>query len=317
MESEANQLENSINKKDPVLSLSNLTYIYPNKKTALDNISFDVFPGEKIAIVGPNGAGKTTLFLHLNYTFKSKGHIKVAGKDISEYKNADRVKEIGIMFADPDNQLFMPTVFDDVAFGPLNLGLSEDETKKRVEEAMAMTGIADLRDRVPHHLSFGQKKKVVLASIVALRPKILVLDEPTANLDPKSKRDVLAIIDKLNKEGITTIVATHDVNLLSELADRVIVLNERIIETGTPREIFSNIKLLQENNLEAPEVFKLFQLLSCIGFDCEELPLNFEESVDEILKQIESGEGHIHLHSHEETHEHIHQLKKNYGNGKH
>ncbi|WNY27204.1 ABC transporter ATP-binding protein [Methanolapillus ohkumae] len=312
-EKKGSKIENQI----PALSLSHLTYIYPNKKTALFDISFDVFPGEKIAIVGPNGAGKTTLFLHLNYTFKSKGSIQINGKDISDYKNADRVKEIGIMFADPDNQLFMPTVFDDIAFGPLNLGLSEDEVKKRVKDAMEMTKTTDLKDRVPHHLSFGQKKKVVLASIIALRPKILVLDEPTANLDPKSKRDVLAIIDRLNQDGITTIVATHDVNLLSELADRVIVLNERIIETGTPREIFSDIRLLQNNNLEAPEVFKLFQLLSCIGFNCEELPLNFEEAVNEILSQIKNGEGHIHLHSHSESHEHIHQLKKNYGNGKH
>ena len=291
---------------EPVLSVKNLTYRYPRNKLALDDVSFDIYPGEKIAVVGPNGAGKTTLFLHMNSTIKSKGHVFINGKDVSGMNPTERVREVCIMFADPDNQLFMPTVFDDVAFGPLNLGLSKTEVEQRVEEAMAMTGITDLKERIPHHLSLGQKKKVVLASIISMKPKVLVLDEPTANLDPKSKRDLIDVVNRLNKEGMTVVISTHDVNMLSELADKVYVLNKKIIESGTTRDIFSNVPLLEENNLEASDIFKFFQLLTTLGFDCEELPLSLDEAVNEILKQIKEGGGHIHLH----THEHAHEEKK-------
>jgi len=296
----------------PILSIRNLTYQYPRNKLALDDVSFEIYPGEKVAVVGPNGAGKTTLFLHMNSTIKSKGKIFIDGVDVSEMNATRRVKEVGIMFADPDNQLFMPTVFDDIAFGPLNLGLSKTEVEKRVEEAMEMTGVTDLKDRVPHHLSLGQKKKVVLASIISMKPKILILDEPTANLDPKSKRDVADIVNRLNADGMTIVISTHDVNMLSEMADKIYVLNKRIIESGTPREIFSNIKILEENNLEASDIFKFFKLLSSIGFDCEELPLSFDEAVDEILKQMEESGGHIHLHTHNHAHDDYIKLRKEF-----
>jgi cobalt transport protein ATP-binding subunit len=298
--------------KEPILSVQGLTYYYPRNKMALDDVSFDIYSGEKVAVVGPNGAGKTTLFLHMNSTIKSKGHVFIDGKDVADMNTSQRVKEVGIMFADPDNQLFMPTVFDDIAFGPLNLGLSKEEVEKRVEEAMEMTGVTELRNRVPHHLSLGQKKKVVLASIISMKPKILILDEPTANLDPKSKRDVADIVNKLNADGMTVVISTHDVNLLSEMADKIYVLNKRIIESGTPREIFSNVKVLEENNLEASDIFKFFKLLSSIGFNCEELPLSFDEAVDEILKQLEESDGHIHLHTHEHRHEDMIKLKEQF-----
>ncbi|WP_316558285.1 ABC transporter ATP-binding protein [Methanimicrococcus hongohii] len=298
--------------KKPVLSVKNLTYHYPKNKMALDDVSFDIYSGEKVAVVGPNGAGKTTLFLHMNSTIKSKGQVFIDGKDVADMNPTERVKEVGIMFADPDNQLFMPTVFDDVAFGPLNLGLSKDEVEQRVDEALEMTGITELKTRVPHHLSLGQKKKVVLASIISMKPKVLVLDEPTANLDPKSKRDVLDIVNKLNAEGMTIVISTHDVNLLSELAEKVYVLNKRIIETGTPRDIFSNSNLLEENNLEASDIFKFFRLLTSIGFDCDELPLCFEDAVNEILKQMEENGGHIHLHTHDHSHETMLKLREQF-----
>lgn len=299
-------------KASPVLSVKNLTYYYPKDKLALDDVSFDIYPGEKVAIVGPNGAGKTTLFLHMNSTIKSKGHIFIDGQDVADMNPTERVKKVGIMFADPDNQLFMPTVFDDVAFGPLNLGLSKDDVEQRVLEAMEMTGITELKNRVPHHLSLGQKKKVVLASIISMKPKVLILDEPTANLDPKSQRDVLNIVAKLNTEGMTIVISTHDVNLLSELAERVYVLNKKIIETGTPREIFSDSDLLSENNLEASDIFKFFRFLRSVGFNCEELPLSFDDAVNEILKQIEEGDGNIHLHAHDHSHEAIVKLREQF-----
>ena len=315
-EIEKKQLENepvgSEKSDKPILSVQNLTYYYPRNKLALEDVSLDIYPGEKVAVVGPNGAGKTTLFLHMNSTIKSKGHIFIDGKDVADMNASQRVKEVGIMFADPDNQLFMPTVFDDVAFGPLNLGLSKEEVEKRVEEAMEMTGVTDLKNRVPHHLSLGQKKKVVLASIISMKPRILILDEPTANLDPKSKRDVADIVNKLNADGMTILISTHDVNLLSEMADKIYVLNKKIIETGTPREIFSNVEVLEENNLEASDIFKLFQLLSSIGFDCEKLPLSFDEAVDEILRQMEESGGHIHLHTHDHNHADYVKLRKEF-----
>ncbi|WNY28238.1 Vitamin B12 import ATP-binding protein BtuD [Methanimicrococcus stummii] len=311
-EIEKQNTETAMTGQKPVLSVRELTYQYPRNKTALEDVSFDIYPGEKVAVVGPNGAGKTTLFLHMNSTIKSRGHVFIEGIDVADMNPTQRVKEVGIMFADPDNQLFMPTVFDDIAFGPLNLGLSKAEVEQRVEETMAMTGISDLKDRVPHHLSLGQKKKVVLASIISMKPKVLVLDEPTANLDPKSKRDVLDIVNRLNADGMTIVISTHDVNLLSELADKVYVLNRKIIETGTPRDIFSNPNLLEENNLEASDIFKFFRLLSTLGFDCEELPLSFDEAVNEILKQMEESGGHIHLHTHDYSHEHILKLREQF-----
>ncbi|WP_292488085.1 energy-coupling factor ABC transporter ATP-binding protein [Methanohalobium sp.] len=289
------------------IDVTNLNYSYPDGTKALDGIDIKIEEGEKTVIVGPNGAGKTTLFLHLNGTLKSQGkNVSIFGRNISEMAIEERIREIGIIFQDPDDQLFMPTVYDDIAFGPLNMGLENKEVDEKVKKALSIVGLEGFEDKVPHHLSYGQKKKVAMASVLSMEPKILVIDEPTANLDPRSRKELIKLINKLNKnQGITIIMATHDVNALPQLSDRVYVLNHKIIAQGSPREIFSDSTVLKENNLEAPDVFKLFKVLGFFGYDYDTLPLSIDEAIEELTKTIETNNGHIHLHIHEHTHQNI------------
>ncbi|MBN1133791.1 MAG: ATP-binding cassette domain-containing protein [Methanosarcinaceae archaeon] len=296
------------------ISIRSLNYSYPDGTKALEDVTIKVESGEKVVIIGPNGAGKTTLFLHLNGTIRSlEDNVNVFGKNIGRMATEERIKEVGIVFQDPDDQLFMPTIFDDVAFGPINMGLDEGEVERRVKKALATVGLLGYEDRVPHHMSYGQKKKAALASVLSMEPRILVLDEPTANLDPRSRVDFIRVINDLNKkEGITIVIAMHDVNALPELSDRVYVLNRRVVAEGSPRKIFSDISLLKENNLEAPEVFNLFKVLRCFGYNCDDLPLSMYEAVDVLTKTIEDGNGHIHLHIHEHTHEEVKKIMYSY-----
>ncbi|MFW6194597.1 MAG: energy-coupling factor ABC transporter ATP-binding protein, partial [Halobacteriota archaeon] len=299
------------------IEVKGLNYSYSDGTRALDNIDFKAFEGEKVVVVGPNGAGKTTFLLHLNGILKgNRGKVEVFGQDASEMSREDIVRNVGVVFQDPDDQLFMPTIFDDVAFGPINLGLSESLVRERVANALSTVGFTGYENRAPHNLSFGEKKKAALAAVLSMEPQILVLDEPTANLDPKSRRDLLQKIKELNKRGITIIIASHDVNALPELADRIYVLNKKMVAEGSPREIFSNSQLLKENKLEVPEVFKLFEVLNCFGYNCEHLPLSIEDAIEELTRTIETAEGHIHLHIHEHTHDDVQKLKKKYDHQK-
>jgi len=207
----------------------------------------------------------------------------------------------------------MPTVFDDVSFGPINMGLHEDDVKRRVIKALSKVGLEGFEEKVPHNLSYGQKKRVALASVLSMEPKVLVLDEPTANLDPKSRVDFIDLINHLNEnDGITTIIAMHDVNAIPELANRVYVLNRNIVAEGSPRDIFSDWELLNKNNLEAPDVFKLFKVLNCFGYPSDNLPLCFNEAIQVLTSSIEGKEGHIHLHLHEHTHKEINDVINSY-----
>lgn len=295
------------------IRVKGLTYSYPDGTPALENIDLTINEGEKIVIIGPNGAGKTTFFLHLNGTLKSQDdRILIKGKDINKMESSERIRNVGIVFQDPDDQLFMPTIFDDVAFGPMNMGLPEEEVKMRVTKALSKVGLEGFEERVPHNLSYGQKKRVALAAVLSMEPKILIFDEPTANLDPKSRADFIQVINNLNREGITTMIAMHDVNALPDLADRVYVLNKGIIAEGSPMEIFSDWDLLKENNLEAPDIFKFFKVLNCFGYNCEELPLSFDEAVEVLTKTIEKEDGHVHLHIHEHTHANVKDVMHSY-----
>lgn len=296
------------------IKVEGLNYSYPDGTTALEDISLTIYEGEKVVIVGPNGAGKTTFFLHLNGTIKNPGgEVSVFGSSISSMKLEERIHEVGVVFQDPDDQLFMPTVFDDVSFGPINMGLDEHEVKRRVVKALSKVGLEGFEQKVPHNLSYGQKKRVALAAVLSMEPKVLVLDEPTANLDPKSRADFIDLINHLNEnDGITTIIAMHDVNALPELANRVYVLNRRIIADGSPRDIFSDWELLNKNNLEAPDVFKLFKVLNCFGYPSDDLPLCFDEAIQILTDAIEGKEGHIHLHIHEHTHKEINDVIRSY-----
>lgn len=301
------------------VSIRDLNYSYPDGTVALEDINITIEEGEKIAIIGQNGAGKTTLFLHLNGIIKScDNNVVIFGKDIGQMKSKERIEKVGVVFQDPDDQLFMPTIFDDVAFGPINMGLDEDEVKRRVRSALATVGLTGFEDRVPHHLSYGQKKRAALAAVLSMEPRILVLDEPTANLDPMNRASLIELINDLNRDkGITTIVAMHDVNAVSQLADRIYVLNKRMVADGPPTEIFMDFDLLRENNLDAPDVFKLFNVLSCFGFNCESLPLSIDEAVEVLTKTIEGNGKHVHLHIHEHTHEDLEVLMHRYNHHHH
>ncbi|HJH30876.1 MAG TPA: ABC transporter ATP-binding protein [Methanosarcinaceae archaeon] len=292
------------------ISVKKLSYSYRDGTKALENVNITINEGEKVVIIGPNGAGKTTLFLHLNGTIESpENNVYIFGQNIGKMATKDKIKEVGIVFQDPDNQLFMPTIFEDVAFGPINMGLDAEEVERRVKKALATVGLSGYEKRVPHHMSYGQKKKAALAAVLSMEPKILVLDEPTANLDPKSRSDLIRVINELNKkEGITIVIAMHDVNALSELSDRVYVLNKTIMAEGCARDIFSDSRLLEKNNLVAPDIFNLFKILKCFGYDYEELPLSMNEAAEILTKAIKSANGHIHLHIGEHTHDDIYKI---------
>lgn len=296
------------------LTAENLNYSYSTGNEALNNVDLAIKEGEKVAIVGPNGAGKTTLLLNLNGVFeKDSGKIKIFGKNIENLDREEIIEHLGIVFQDPDDQLFMPTVFEDVAFGPMNLGLREEEVNRRVRKALSMVNLSEFEDKSPQNLSYGEKKKASLASALSLEPDILLLDEPTAELDPQSRSELIGRIKDLNKkEGITTVIATHDINAVPEIADRIYVLNRTMIAEGPPRKIFNDLELLRENNLDVPEVFKLFEVLNCFGLDSEDLPLSLDEAIEELTETVETEEGHMHLHIHEHTHEDIEDLKDRY-----
>jgi cobalt/nickel transport system ATP-binding protein len=260
------------------VDVSNLSYAYEDQK-ALDGITFSVKEGEIVTILGPNGAGKTTLFLNLVGILKGNGEIRLFGKRLEDYSRKELVKTIGMVFQNPDDQLFMPTVFDDVAFGLINLGFGRDEVVRRVDTVLAKFGLEDYKDRYPHHLSFGEKKKVAIASVVCIEPKILLLDEPTANLDPISREELIKIIKDLNKEGITILIATHDTDLALQ-SDRVMILNKRVVKIGEPKDVFSDLDTLKQNGLDAPQIVKLFLKLGL------KIPQSLDEAIEIIRNEL-------------------------------
>ncbi len=262
------------------IEVLNLSYAYEDQK-ALEDVTFSVEKGEIVTILGPNGAGKTTLFLNLVGILKGDGEIKLFGKRLEDYSRRELVKTIGMVFQNPDDQLFMPTVFDDVAFGLINLGFERGEVVERVNEVLIKFGLEGCRDRYPHHLSFGEKKKVAIASVVCIEPRILLLDEPTANLDPISREELVKIIRDLNSDGITILIATHDVDLALQ-SDRVIILNRRIVKIGKPKDVFLDLDTLKQNGLDAPQIVKLFLKL---GF---EIPQSLDEAIEIIAKRCNS-----------------------------
>tara|TARA_Y100001963_G_scaffold149136_1_gene228142 strand:- start:2636 stop:3382 length:747 start_codon:yes stop_codon:yes gene_type:complete len=241
------------------LKINNLSYAYPDGHKALKDIDFSINQGESIAILGPNGAGKTTLILHLNGILgELKGEIEVDGLEYSSENIGKIRKTVGVVFQDPDDQLFMPTVIEDVMFGPKNFGYSNEESETNAVEALKMVGMENFQDRAPHHLSFGQKRKVAIATVLASKPKLLVLDEPASNLDPASRRDLIDILIKLD---ISIILVTHDLPMALEICERSLVLNEGIIkEDSLTKDILQNKQLMKENRLELPYGFALHHL---------------------------------------------------------
>ncbi|MCK4836246.1 MAG: ATP-binding cassette domain-containing protein [Candidatus Aminicenantes bacterium] len=233
-----------------VIEVRNLNFTYPDGTTALKDMCLELYNGETIGLIGPNGAGKSTAILHLNGVLKGVGKIKLLGKEINKKNIREIRSKVGIVFQDPNDQLFMPTVFDDIAFGPLNLGLSVDVVKSKTLKVLSEMGLDGVKDKPSHHLSLGEKKSVSLATVMVMEPAILILDEPTNSLDPGTRRIFIQMLSNLK---VSKIIATHDLDLVFELCSRVVLMdNGRVITEGETKEILSNKILLEEHNLEIP-----------------------------------------------------------------
>lgn len=276
------------------LSTENLSFTYPDGTQALKNINIEIEKGEKVAIIGSNGAGKSTLFSHFNgLTEPTSGCVKIEGKPISfEKDELLKVRQkVGIVFQDPNDQLFAPTVKEDIAFGPMNLGLSYDEVEKRVEDALKMVGMENYEDKTPHHLSGGQQKRIAIAGIIAMKPELMILDEPTAGLDPDGVEKVLNIMNQLNEEGMTLIISSHDIDMISKYADKIFVLyNGEIIESGNKNKIFSDMELLKKAHLRTPITTEILYNLKESGLNVNTEKISVKDTCAEIIKAKQINE---------------------------
>jgi cobalt/nickel transport system ATP-binding protein len=241
-----------------IFELNEVYYSYLSRFPALCGIDLRIKKGEKIAVIGANGTGKSTLLQLLDgLIFPDKGSIRAFGVELSEKAfneeafSLDFRKKVGFVFQNPEVQLFCPSVKDDIIFGPLQLGVPTEQIKNRLESIAADLDIKDLLERAPHHLSIGEKRKVAIASVLAIEPEVIILDEPTAGLDPTTSRHIIDIILRANKAGKTIIISTHDLHIVEEIADKVYVFSheKRIVKCGTPAEILADAPLLQANNL--------------------------------------------------------------------
>ncbi len=234
----------------PTLLVENLSFSYPDGRTALRDVSLQINDCEKVALVGPNGAGKSTLMLHLNGILSGEGQVEVRGMPVTKSNLPVIRAKVGLVFQNPDDQLFSPTVFEDVAFGPLHMGLPKDEIQERVARALEQVGMSDYTDRLSHHLSVGEKKRVAIATVLSMEPEILILDEPSAGLDPRARR---ALINQLRELPITMLVSTHDMRLVSELFPRIVIMDEgRIVADGATDALMDDAELLEAHGLERP-----------------------------------------------------------------
>jgi len=230
------------------IEVHDLSFNYPDGRQALRSVTLCVEPGEKIALVGPNGAGKSTLLLHLNGILRGVGSVCVAGMDLNEGNLGKIRAAVGLVFQNPDDQLFSPTVLDDVAFGPLNMGLPEATVRIKTEAALAAVGMADYINRNSHHLSIGEKKRIAIATVLSMDPEILVLDEPTAGLDPRARRNLITLLRQLD---MTMLVSTHDMRMVAELFDRTAIMEDgRIVAVGATEDVLADQQLLDQHGLE-------------------------------------------------------------------
>ncbi|MGC9516965.1 MAG: ATP-binding cassette domain-containing protein [Methanomicrobiales archaeon] len=276
-----------------IIEADNITFYYPDGTKALENVDFSVMKGKIVALLGPNGAGKSTLFLQFNGILKpAEGKIRVKNH-LLDYDKKGLMKvrqQVGIVFQNPDDQLFAPTVMEDVAFGPMNMGLSKEEVEKRVEEALEKVDMKGFEKKPPHHLSGGQKKRVAIAGILAMKPEIMVLDEPTSGLDPKGASQILRLLYKLNEEGMTIIISTHDVDLVPIYADKIYIISKgKIIKEGSPEEVFADIKTIRGANLRLPRIAHLIEILQKeddLPFK-KPYPLTIGEARKRVLDQLE------------------------------
>lgn len=249
-----------------IISTRNLRFLYPNGTVALEDINIEVPKGKRIVLLGPNGAGKSTLFLHFNGIFTpASGSVLYDGKEIIySRKHLEELRsKVAIVLQNPDDQIFSSVVEEDVAFGPLNLGLGMKEVEERVSDALDMVGLTELKEMPTQQLSFGQRKRVAIAGAIAMRPEVLVMDEPTAGLDPRMVHELLELVDELNQQGLTVIMSTHDVETAYSWADEVRVMNKgRVIYSGDPDGFFSDGQRARNMGLTEPMLFDLNRTLS-------------------------------------------------------
>lgn len=275
-----------------IIEADKIVYEYPDGTKALENVDFQVEEGKIVALLGPNGAGKSTLFLHFNGILEpTSGTVKIDGEPIKyDKKELMKVRQkVGIVFQNPDDQLFAPTVMEDVAFGPMNMNLPKEEVDARVKEALEKVGMSGFEKKPPHHLSGGQKKRVAIAGILAMKPKIMVLDEPTSGLDPKGASHILQLLYQLNKEGMTIVISTHDVDLVPLYASTVYILSKgEIIKEGNPQAVFEDVETIRAANLRLPRIAHLMEILKKedkLPLD-KPYPLTIGEARRRILKEL-------------------------------
>lgn len=260
------------------IDVENLHFTYPESKEIIKGVNLSVKKGEFLSLVGQNGSGKTTLAKHFNGLLRpSKGKVYILGEDAKNSSIAELSRKVGHLFQNPENQIFEETVFAEIAFGPKNLNLPDEEIETRVDKVLKTTRLSKYSDTHPLSLSGGEKQRLALASVVVMEPQILVLDEPTTGLDLLSIMGILEIVKELHKKNVTVILITHDMGLVSELSERVVVMgNGQIIGDGTPKEIFANDDLLERASLEPPQIMKFSKILG----------LKPEVKVDALYKRI-------------------------------
>ena len=238
---------------ETALEVRDLRFAYPDGREALRGVSFGLSAGEKVAILGPNGAGKSTLLLHLNGLLHGRGEVSVMGEQVVEddKRALARVRSlVGVVFQDPDDQLFSPTVYDDVAFGPIYMGLPQQEIDERVETALGQVGLEGYGGRMPFHLSGGEKKRAAIATVLSMRPSVLVLDEPSAGLDPRARRGLISLLDELEQ---TILITTHDMHMVKEVFPRSIIMDGGVVVADAPTaDILADRELLESHGLELP-----------------------------------------------------------------
>ncbi len=273
----------------PVVSAAGVSFSYAEGTRALDRVDFEARAGEFLALLASNGSGKTTLIKVLSGLLKAEGEVRISGRDIRSLSGQDLYQALGVVLQNPNDQLFGATVEEDVAFGPRNLGLPEAEVQRRVRGALEAVWAAELSGRAIHHLSFGEQKRVAVAGILAMRPRVLILDEPTAGLDPAGEARMIRLLQDLNRaQGMTIILATHSVDLLPLFADRITVLDRgRVAKQGPPEEVFLDHEMLERVGLRLPYVSRLMhEMRRYDGVPIKGLPLTVGEARKHLLELL-------------------------------
>ncbi len=273
-----------------IIEVDDIYYTYRDGTEALRGLSLSVGEGERVALLGPNGAGKSTLLLHLNgINIPSRGKVTIIGREVNRKTGRWIRSQVGMVFQDPDDQVFSSTVWEDVAFGPQNMGLDVKEIERRVAGALEAAGMSEHRHKAPCLMSYGQKKRVAIAGVLAMKPRIIVLDEPMAFLDPKGRDSLMGILNQLHSRGQTIVIATHDVDFAAEWADRVVIVKDGKTLAQGGRHLLQDIGLIEEAQLRLPVVSKIFQRLP--GLNSGTLPLTVDEAVDIIRKLMDKDLG--------------------------